>query len=70
MNPTPLGWPGLEIAEASAGIGVDYMNIRREIRVSKSVRLILGGKFNVSKSIGLAYSWKEIFVSNLQEVFY
>ena len=37
--------------------------IRREICLSKSVRLILG-----AKSIGLAYSWKEIYVGNLQKV--
>ena len=35
----------------------------------KIARLILGGKFYVSKSIGLAYSWKEIYVGNLQKVF-
>ena len=42
--------------------------IRRELCISKSARLILGGKF-VSKSIGLGYSWKEIYLSNLQKVF-
>ena len=36
--------------------------------------LILGGAYIrreicVSESIGLAYSWKEIYVSNLQKVF-
>lgn len=35
----------------------------------RSARLILGG-ISVSKSIGLAYSWKEIYVSNLQEGFF
>ena len=48
MNePNTLRMACLEIAEALAGIGVDYMNIQREIRVSKSARLILAGKFNV-----------------------
>ena len=32
-------------------------------------RLILEGFFVLSKSIGLSYSWKEIYVSNLQKVF-
>ena len=27
------------------------------------------GALSVSKSIGIAYSWKEIYVSNLQQVF-
>ena len=37
--------------------------IRREVCVSKSARLILAGK-----STGLAYSWKEICVSNLPKL--
>ena len=40
----------------------------KELFISKSARLILGGKF-ASKSIGLAYSWKETYLSNLQKVF-
>ena len=40
-----------------------------EICISISARLMLGRKFYVSKSIGLAYSWKEIYVSNLQKGF-
>ena len=44
-------------------------HIRRENSVSKSARFILGREICVSKSIGLGYSWKEIYVSNLQERF-
>ena len=36
--------------------------------ITKSARVILGGTC-VSKSIGLAYSWKGIYVSVLHEVF-
>ena len=43
--------------------------VRREICVSKSARLYTGREIYVSKSIGLAYSWKEIYVSKLQKVF-
>ena len=44
-------------------------NKRREVCVSKSARLQTWREMCVSKSIGLAYSWKEIYVSNSQKVF-
>ena len=40
---------------------------RRDICVSKSARLKY--TWRVSKSIGLACSWREIYVSNLKQVF-
>ena len=41
----------------------------REICVTKVARLILGREICVSKSIGLPYSWKEIYVSNFARSF-
>ena len=35
----------------------------------RSARFVLGG-ISVSKSIGLAYSWKDIYVSNLRKGFF
>ena len=43
--------------------------IRRVNCFSKSARLILGREICIWKSIGLGYSWKEIYVSNLQKGF-
>ena len=56
--------PGLTFSKALfEGLIFGRAYIRSEICVTKSTRLVY-----VSKSIGLAYSWKEIYVSNLQKV--
>ena len=45
-----------------------FLNKKYQIFL-KLARLILGGKYTSQNPLGYLYCWKEIYVSNLQQVF-